>query len=39
MGMDNIKMSLGQGMDWIDLAEDKEYWRAIVNTVVKLRFP
>jgi hypothetical protein len=26
-------------MDWIDLAEDRDQWRALVNTVMKLRVP
>jgi hypothetical protein len=38
---DNIKMELGEigwgGMDWIDLAEDRDQWRALVNTVMNLR--
>jgi hypothetical protein len=25
------------GMDWIDLAQDKDHWRDLVNTVMKLR--
>jgi hypothetical protein len=25
------------GMDWIDLAEDRNQWRAFVNTVMNLR--
>jgi hypothetical protein len=25
------------GMDWIDLAEDRDQWRALVNTVMKLQ--
>jgi hypothetical protein len=25
-------------MDWIDLAEDRDHWRALVNTVMNLRF-
>jgi hypothetical protein len=25
------------GMDWIDLAEDLERWRALVNTAMNLR--
>jgi hypothetical protein len=37
---DNIKMDLREiwwrGMDWIDLAQDMEQWRAVVITVVKL---
>jgi hypothetical protein len=27
------------GMDWIDLAENTEQWRALVNTVMNLRVP
>jgi hypothetical protein len=26
-------------MDWIDLAQDRNQWRALVNTVMKLRVP
>jgi hypothetical protein len=26
-------------MDWIDLAQDMDQWRALVNTVMKLRVP
>jgi hypothetical protein len=41
--VDNIKMDLreiGWGdMDWIDLAEDRDQWRALVNTVMNLRVP
>jgi hypothetical protein len=41
--MDNIKMDLREigwsGMDWIDLAQDRNQWRALVNTVMKLRVP
>jgi hypothetical protein len=39
----NIRIDLREivwdGMDWIDLAQDRDQWRAIVNTVMKLRVP
>jgi hypothetical protein len=39
----NIKMDLREigwgGTDWIDLAEDRDRWRALVNTVMNLRVP
>jgi hypothetical protein len=39
----NIKMDLREvgwgGMDWIDVAQDTERWRALVNTVMNLRVP
>jgi hypothetical protein len=27
------------GMDWIELAQDRIQWKALVNTVTNLRFP
>jgi hypothetical protein len=40
---DNIKMDLREmgwsGLDWIDLAQDRDRWRAVVNTVMDLRVP
>ena len=26
-------------MDWIDLAQDRDRWRAVVNTIMNLRIP
>jgi len=28
-----------EGMDWIDVALDRDRWRALVNAAVNLRFP
>jgi hypothetical protein len=37
---DNIKMDLREvGWDWIDLAQDRDQWRALVKTVMNLRVP
>jgi hypothetical protein len=27
------------GLDWIELAEDRERWRALVNAVMNVRVP
>jgi hypothetical protein len=39
--VDNIKINLREigwgGMDWIDLAKDRDQWWALVNTVMNLR--
>jgi hypothetical protein len=39
--VDNIKMDLRKlgwdGVDWIDVAEDMDQWRALVNTVLNFR--
>jgi hypothetical protein len=41
--VDNIKMVLREiewgGMNWIDLAQDRDQWRALVNTIMKLSLP
>jgi hypothetical protein len=41
--VNSIKMDLREigwdGMDWIDLDQDRGQWRALVNTVMNLRFP
>jgi hypothetical protein len=40
---DNIKMDLREvgweGMDWIDLAQDRDRWQALVNEVMNFRVP
>jgi hypothetical protein len=40
---DNIKMDLQEvgweGVDWIDMAQDRDRWQALVNAVMNLRVP
>jgi hypothetical protein len=39
-GVDNIKMDLREiewdGIDWLNLAQDRDQWRSIFNTVMEL---
>jgi hypothetical protein len=41
--VNNIKMDLREigwaGVGWIDLAQDRDQWRALVNTVMNIRVP
>jgi hypothetical protein len=41
--VDNIKIDLREifwdGMHWIDLAQGRDQWRALVNTIMNLRVP
>jgi hypothetical protein len=43
VGVDNIKMDLREigwdGVDWIELAQDRDKWRTLVNTLMNLRVP
>ena len=40
---DNVKMDLQKegcgGMEWIELAQDRDRWGALLNTVMNLRVP
>jgi hypothetical protein len=40
---DNIKMDIpglgGEGMEWIELAQDTDKWQALANAVMNLRVP
>jgi hypothetical protein len=41
--VDNIKMDRREigwdGVDWIDMAQDRDQWRTLMNTVLNLRVP
>jgi hypothetical protein len=41
--VDNIKLDLREigwgGVDWIDLAQGRDEWRALVNTLMNIRVP
>jgi hypothetical protein len=40
---DNIRVDLGgirsEDVDWIHLAQDRDQWRVVVNTVMNVRVP
>jgi hypothetical protein len=40
---DDIKLDLIEigwsGMDWINLAQDRNHWRALVNMIMNLQVP
>jgi hypothetical protein len=35
----NVKEVRWRGMDWFDVAQDRDRWRALVNAVINLRVP
>jgi hypothetical protein len=35
----DFRKVLWSGMEWIDLAQDRDQWRALVNTAMSLRVP
>ena len=43
MGGDNIRMNVKElginERDWVDLTQDRDYWRTRLNATLKLRVP
>jgi hypothetical protein len=41
--VDNVRMDLREvgwdGADWMDMAQDRDQWRVLVNTVLNLQVP
>jgi hypothetical protein len=41
--VDNVKMDLKEigwgGVEWIDLAEDRDQWKGVVNMVMNFKVP
>jgi hypothetical protein len=41
--VDNVRIDLGEirwdDVDWIDVAEDRDQWRSLVNTILNFRVP
>jgi hypothetical protein len=41
--VEDIRMDLGKigwvGVDWMDMAQDRDQWRALVKTVMNFRVP
>ena len=37
--MDLLEVGWGRGMEWIDLAQDRERWQAVMNTAMKHQVP
>jgi hypothetical protein len=41
--VNNVKMDVREigwdGVEWIDLAQDRDQWRALVNMVINFRVP
>jgi hypothetical protein len=35
----DLREIIWYGMDWVDLVQDRDKWRALLNMVMNLRFP